>query len=85
MTFIEYSQAGTGTATITGSVNSTNTLFILPVLPQHLQVFRNGLLQADQGIGIVNWDITWSGSNINFNGTSIPTTGDIITAWVFIG
>lgn len=84
MTFIEYSQLGTGTSTLTGSVNGTNTLFAVPQTPNKLQVFRNGLLQSDRGLGIVNWDFSWTGTAITFNGTSTPHKGDIITAWVFI-
>lgn len=84
MTFVPYTAGGTGTATISGAINGTNTLFALPVIPGQLQVYRNGVFQTDQADGLVDWDITWSGTAIQFGSASLPQTGDILVAWVWI-
>lgn len=85
MHFDAYTQGGTGTYTLSGTVNGTNTLFTLPVIPGRLQVYTNGLFQVDQAEGLGSWDISWSGSSITFGSLSIPQTGDILVAWVYIG
>lgn len=82
MNFLEYSTSGTGTTTLTGSVNGTNSLFQLPVAPVQLQVFRNGLFQLDARVNPAS-DFSWVGKVITFGSGSTPQTGDIITALVF--
>jgi hypothetical protein len=83
MTFLEYPQGGTGTQTLSGIVNGTNTLFTLPVTPVELQVYRNGLFQLDRATGITPYDFQWATSTITFSSGSIPQPGDQLIAWVF--
>lgn len=91
MTFVEYAQAGTGTHTISGLVNGTNTIYTLPVAPTRLQLYLNGVQQTVEDLGLVIWDFAWTPSllgtqtaTLTFNGSSTPQTGDILTAWVYI-
>lgn len=84
MTYIEYTSGGTGTATISGAVNGTNTLFTLPVAPIELQVYLNGLLLTPTSLGVPVADYIWGGtSTFTFTNGVVPNTGDVLTAWVF--
>ena len=68
-TFVEY--------TPTGSIDGSNAIFTVPVVPTEMQLFKNNGLVID---GI---DYTFAGSTITFNPSSIPQTGDTLRAWVF--
>jgi len=59
---------------LTGTIDGVNVTFTIPVVPNGLMVFRNGLLQAGGGV-----DYTLTGSTIVF--TSPPQIGDLLTSW----
>lgn len=86
-TFIEYTQSGTGTNTLSGAVNGTNTLYSLAVTPTTLQLFQNGQQMVDQAFGTPAPDFAWTaGTNtatITWIAVNPPQSGDVIVAWVF--
>lgn len=91
MTFNEYVQNGTGTATISGEVNGTNTLFTLPVAPTRLQLYLNGDFLLDEAFGLSTWDFSWTPAGlgtqtatITFNPLAVPQIGDTLIAWIYV-
>lgn len=84
MKFNAYTQGGTGTYTLSGVVNGTNTVFTLPVIPSQLQVYNNGVFQTDEADGLSVWDVSWGSNVVTFGSASIPQSGDILVAWVYI-
>ncbi len=85
MRFDAYTQGGTGTFTLSGAVDGTNTLFTLPVIPTRLQVYRNGVFQTDELAGLPTWDISWASNTVVFGSDSIPQSEDVLVGWVYIG
>lgn len=87
-TFSEYTQSGTGTNTLSGSVNGTNTLFTLPVAPTTLQVFQNGQQMVDAAFGTPSPDFSWSAgtqtATITWLALNPPQSGDVLIAWVYL-
>lgn len=62
----------------TGTIDGSNRVFTLPVVPVEMQVFLNGVLQHETD------DFTWdSGYTITFNEATTPQTGDLLIVWVF--
>lgn len=90
MLFQEYVHGGTGTTTISGMVNGTNTHFTAPVSPLELQVYLNGVLQLDGALGLTPYDFTWTSgalgtttSTITFQSTSAPQPADTLSVWAW--
>lgn len=90
MLFAEYLHAGTTTAIISGAVNSTNTLFTLPITPNALQMYVSGVLQLDGALGLTPYDFTWtvggvgtSTATITFQASSTPQSNNTLAAWVW--
>ena len=68
---VEYS---TATGTLTGAVDGSNTVFLLPTPVNSLRVYRNGVRLT------MNLDYTGGANQITLAASQIPRAGDVITA-----
>lgn len=88
MTYNGYLQGGSnGTFTMGGVIDGINTIFTLPITPNALQVYRNGVFQLDAALGVTPFDFSWStGTNtatITFQSPSTPQVSDNLETWVW--
>jgi hypothetical protein len=65
-------------STLSGTVNGTNTLFTIPLVPFSVEIYRNGILQSGGDYSIVIGTAT---TTITFS--AAPVTGDGLESWVF--
>lgn len=64
--------------TPSGTIDGVNDTFTIPVTPTKMLLFLNGQLQTP------TTDYTLTGTTIVFAAGSIPPTGAVLIAWVFI-
>ena len=61
--------------------DGTITVFVLPVSPRKVEVYVNGLRQAQQSevLAGTRFDFAWAGNTITFQpGVAIPLAGDTV-------